>query len=235
MFAKLIRHARNGTLLKVARTKLRQLRAGNPGVGDSYYGDAAALYEDERQGKAYWDDQQKVAVEMLSEYPDGITVLDVPFGTGRFVDDYVAKDMKVLGLEASPEMVAAAIAKRPEAADRCDVTIGDARSLPYEDNSVDLVMCFRFLSEIISFEDAKTVIREIHRVTRKDAILDLGHRDTSLVAKRRPPRPEDRMGVSLDEQEVRAMLRELGFEVVEVRNAYKSGDGHRACFHCRKI
>ena len=233
--SKVIDHARKGDLVKVARTKLRHMTVGNKGAGDTYYGDQAAAYEENRVGKKYWDDQQKVAKELLESLPDGLSVLDVPFGTGRFVDAYNRKNMQVSGLEISEEMIASAKKLRGDAMDGYDVRVGDARKLPWDENSFDLVMSFRFLSEIISVADARTAMSEMARVTRDKAILDLGIRDPDLPPLRRLPRDTERSGVAFNEPQMREMLRDAGFEIESMTREYASGEGHRYAVVCTKI
>jgi ubiquinone/menaquinone biosynthesis C-methylase UbiE len=233
MLNKVVTHARNGTLLKVAKRKLRLTFVGNKPAGDIYYGDSAAKYDDERYGKQYWDDQQSSAEALIRSFPDGIEVLDVPFGTGRFVDVYNEKAMKVSGVEISDEMVKAAFDKRGAAMEGYDVRVGDATSLPFDDAAFDLVLSYRFLTEIISISQAKQVLTEIHRVTRDAALLDLGIRDPKLE-ERKLPRPTERMGTALSERQVRAMLADAGFTVESITPAYVSGEGQRVSILCRR-
>lgn len=130
MFAKIVNHARSGTLFKVIRTKVRHTVVGNRGAGDTYYGDKAARYEEERQGQAYWDDQQRISEALIRELSDGLKVLDVPFGTGRFLEVFAEKSFETHGVEISADMVEAARAARPDLMEATTVHIGDATSLP---------------------------------------------------------------------------------------------------------
>lgn len=231
---KLLRHAQDGTLVKVATTKIRHTVLGNRGRGDTYYGDEAAGYEAQREGKAYWDDQQRIAEGLIGELPDSLKVLDVPFGTGRFARTYSEKNFDVIGVEASQAMIDAAHAARGDLLGGWDLRVGDALELPLQDNSVDITVCFRFLSEIISSSDAKVVLAELQRVTKDRALLDLGYREEDAPAVR-PPRDRDRFGVSLTEREVRELLASYGFSTERVVKTYASGDGFRGVFVCRKI
>lgn len=232
MFAKIYRHALEGTLVKVAKTKLR-LVAGR-GPGNSFYGDQAADYDTKREGQQYWDDQQRIAEELLAEFPDSISVLDVPFGTGRFVEAYNRKRMQVSGLEISEDMVQAARDRRGDAMEGYDVRVGDARALPWPDNSFDLVMSYRFLSSIISIADQEVVLRELARVTKDAAIMDIAIRDASAAPLKRQPRPSERSGVQLTEEQVRAMLAKAGFKVERIVPQYSWMDeGHRCAIICR--
>lgn len=234
VLSKIVDHARKGDLVKVARTKLRHMTVGNKGAGDTYYGDQAERYEANRVGKQYWDDQQRIAEELIAALPDGLAVLDVPFGTGRFVDAYNRKGMQVSGLEISEDMIASARRLRGKAMDGYDVRVGDARKLPWPDDTFDLVMSFRFLSEIVSVADARAAMAEMARVTRDRAVLDLGIRDQGAPRLDRPPRDTERSGVAFTEDQIAGMLRVAGFEIESITKQYASGDGHRCAVVCRK-
>lgn len=235
VFNKIVDHVRKGDLLKVARTKLRHMTVGNTGAGDNYYGDQAGDYEANRVGKQYWDDQQRIAEYLIDQLPDGLSVLDVPFGTGRFVDAYNRKGMHVFGLEISADMIASARELRGDAMDGYDVRVGNALDLPWDDNSFDLVMSFRFLSEIISVAESKAAMAEMARVTKDMAILDLGIRDPDAPPLRKLPRDSERAGVSFNEDQMRTMLRDAGFEIESMTPQYTSGAGHRHAVVCRKL
>lgn len=232
MLSKVIRHAREGTLLDVVKTKVRL--AANRGPGDAFYGGDAADYEARRVGQEYWDAQQSGAEAIIDSFPDGSRVLDVPFGTGRFVDAYNRKNMSVSGLEISDDMVKSARELRGAAMDGYDVRIGDARHLPWGDDSFDLIVCYRFLSSIISLADQRVVLKELARVCAGSALLDIAIRDADAPPRKRPPKDTERSGVELSEAEVRSMLTEAGFVVERIEPQYQWLDvAHRCAVVCR--
>lgn len=231
MLSKIVRHAREGTLVKVARTRLRLM--ANRGPGDNFYGDRAAGYEAQRRGQQYWDDQQRIAEELIDAVPDGSTVLDVPFGTGRFVEIYNRKDMRVSGLEISDDMIRAARDARGEAMDGYDIRVGDARRLPWPDDTFDLVVCYRFIPSIISVGASRVVLGEIARVCRGTALLDLAIRDPSAPQRTRRVRSSESAGVLLYEDEVREMLAKAGLTVEKIIPQYEWLEhGHRCAVVC---
>lgn len=232
MLTKVLRHARDGSLLRVARTKVSHLTFGNRGAGDTYYGDKAASYDRDREGQAYWDDQQRIAEALLRELPDGVGVLDVPFGTGRFLEVFGEKSFAVSGVELSPDMIQAARTRHPDLIRGADIRIGDACELPFEDGAFDVVLSFRFLSEIVESAVAIVALRELRRVSADLALLDLGYREDTAPTVR-PPRPKDRLGVALTEAGVRSLLADVGFTVDRVVPCYRSGEGWRGIFVCR--
>lgn len=218
MWEKLNRHLRNGDLFAVAANRVRKTlmrRRGSTGsVGDTYYGDKAATYLEQRLSQPSWEAEQNAVRGLLAGLPDGISVLDVPFGTGRFVPYYLEKGMTVAGLDASADMLSAAQRALGEDYASCDVRVGDARTLPYADDSFDLVVSFRFLQTMIGTAETPMVLGELRRVTRSHAILEL------KVRKEHVPKPTrtatEPMTFQLCAGEINELLNDAGFTVREV-------------------
>lgn len=178
--------------------------------------------------------------EFLSEIPSGLVVLDAPFGTGRFVDLYLSKNFIIFGIEKSPDMIKAAKRYLNNKFDLCNIKIGDALYLPYKDNMFDLIVSFRFLATIITYDQAKSALKEFNRVTSKYAILQLGEREWSNKRKRSPKRDE-RMEYWLYPDEVDNLLSDSGFDIIKksglivdsiTKNGYRNI--HRA-FLCKVV
>jgi len=76
--------------------------------GDTYYKDIASNYEKKRKKQAWWHVEQEQMAQLLDQLPDGMSVVDIPFGTGRFVPMYRKKGFKIAGLDASEDMISTA-------------------------------------------------------------------------------------------------------------------------------
>ena len=76
--------------------------------GDTYYKDIASKYEKKRTKQAWWHVEQEQMSQLLDQLPDGMSVVDIPFGTGRFVPMYRKKGFKIAGLDASEDMISTA-------------------------------------------------------------------------------------------------------------------------------
>lgn len=94
------------------------------------------------------------------------TALDVGTGSGIFAEVFSQKGLRVVGLDANPQMLTAA-RKFVPAADLCE---GTAENLPYNDQSFDLVFMGLILHEA---DDKQKAMAEAARVTRfRLAILE---------------------------------------------------------------
>jgi SAM-dependent methyltransferase len=102
---------------------------------------------------------EEPAVEsLLARIPAG-SALDAACGTGRHTGRLIRFGHEVIGVDRSPEMLAQAAAKVPQAQFR----VGDLTKLSIPDSSVDLVLCALALSHL---PDIKEAIAEFRRVLR---------------------------------------------------------------------
>lgn len=120
------------------------------------YRDWAPTYDDPSNGLFAVDEPAVDAI--LDTLPVG-DALDVACGTGRFTQRLVARGHRVVGVDASPEMLDVARPKVPDA----DFHVGRLDDLPVPDASVDLVLCALALSHV---PDLAPVLAEFARVVR---------------------------------------------------------------------
>jgi len=83
--------------------------------------------------------------------------LDLGCGEGRLARDLAERGYDVVGVDASPSMVAAARETAPE----MEIKLADAASLPLPDGSFDLVVAFMSLQDA---DDLAGAVREAGRV-----------------------------------------------------------------------
>lgn len=209
-------------LRAVARKVSPRKGADESRAADAYHGAKAENYVERRLKEEKWHIEQALIQELLNDVPDGSSVLDVPFGTGRFVEMYLQKEMDVHGLDISKDMLAAARKALGDAFDKCDARIGSADSLPYDDNRFDLVVCCRFLG-LVPFRMATKVLSELHRVSRGRVILYMNVRKPVFDWSRLrggvkqlfggSPEYFKRMGGNIEEGAFLDLLDRTGFDV----------------------
>jgi len=150
--------------------------------GQEYY-DAHYFWSDEHGGKEFRrpdgsTEKWGYAAKQLWEGWRGIIdvlkllfrprkVLDVGAGCGSFVREGRIKRLKVWGIDFSEWAVENAL----EGAERW-LSVGDARDIPYPNDSFDFIMCTD-LMEHIYLEDVDTVIDELYRVSSKWVFLQI--------------------------------------------------------------
>lgn len=102
--------------------------------------------------------EERVVRPLLDEMPAGVA-LDAACGTGRHARHLAARGHAVTGVDASPEMLAVARAKVPDAG----LLLGDLAALPLPAASVDFAVCSLALTHC---QGLGPPIRELARVVR---------------------------------------------------------------------
>ena len=102
---------------------------------DKYHGIKAVFYDRDRQTDGTWIAEHALVEKLVTKGP----VLDVPFGTGRYVPIYNAKRLKYLGIDISADMLAEAKKKYPKA----DCRVGSIFDLP---GGYQTAVCTRMLN-----------------------------------------------------------------------------------------
>jgi SAM-dependent methyltransferase len=91
----------------------------------------------------------------------GYSLLDVACGQGEFLAYAASRGLRVSGIDISDFAVDEARRRLPDA----DIRIGEGESLPFDDQSFDLVSCIGSLEH---FPDPVSGAAEMRRVLRKD-------------------------------------------------------------------
>jgi ubiquinone/menaquinone biosynthesis C-methylase UbiE len=135
------------------------------------YGQWSKTYDDPRN--SLFDFDEPVMHEILAGLASG-TVLDAACGTGRYAAHLVARGHQVIGVDPSPDMLAHARKRVPQA----EFVIGDLRQLPLPDNAVDIVVCALALSHLPELESP---MAEFARVLRPGGYLVVSDTHHELV------------------------------------------------------
>jgi len=201
-----------------------------PKSQDFYKGAEAENYVEVRKGKKTWVTEQKIVEKYLDKFSDVKSVLDVPFGTGRYVPLYIKKNLEINGVEISPAMVTEAKRILGNDFSKCNIIIGNSINIPFEDGRFDLLVCAGFLAAIIAFDEVIQSLREFARVTKKYFMLEIGQRHTNNP-RPRLPNGNEKMAFWFYPNEIQQMLMGVGIEVIETKPVLD--DLH--IYICRKV
>lgn len=201
--------------------------------GDTYYGKVASNYEKRRAKQDWWQVEQREMKALLEALPKGLSVVDIPFGTGRFVPFYLERDFKVHGMDASVEMLTTARQILGDSFKSCAVSTGNAMALEYQDDQFDLLVSTRFIRDIIVARDARKALAEFARVTKRFAIIQLG--ETTLDQSEAVD-PDFVLESKLTAEDNAAMLAGVGLRVLDKRLVKHDADINSNIFHflCEK-
>lgn len=113
----------------------------------------------------------------LLGFPGATSLLEIGCGTGHFTRWFAKQGLRVVGLDASPAMLAEARLRNGTR-----YLLGEARALPFEQGQFDLVALITTLEFVA---DPVEVLREAMRVARLGLLLGVLNRSSLLDALRR--------------------------------------------------
>jgi SAM-dependent methyltransferase len=119
---------------------------------------------------------------------NGLTVIDVGAGDGKFARAFARGGARVIGIEIDEDKVAIA---REAAHPAVEIRLGRGETLPIEDAKADLV-CFMFSFHHIPQAVQKKALLEAHRVLKPNARLHL--------VEPRPYGPMNEVMIDLDDE-----------------------------------
>jgi SAM-dependent methyltransferase len=138
----------------------------------AYRGETAACYDQDRVGEAIWQQEQEWVAHWAATLPAGATVLDVPAGTGRFLEMLLGCRLRVQAADISADMLAEIRKRYPELPAALTLETCDAEQLPLADASVDYVLSWRFF-HLLPLSVIDRVLAEFRRVCRRQIVLQV--------------------------------------------------------------
>ena len=130
---------------------------------------AAEGYEAHRYASTEAQFYRRAADAMLKlmvEPEPGLTVLDMPCGTGRMSIPLAQAGATVAGVDISERMLEKARANTPESVkDHFTLRAASGRSLPFDDDTFDVVTSFKFF-HLIDDDQKRLFLDEMLRVTK---------------------------------------------------------------------
>ena len=99
------------------------------------------------------------------------TLLDAGCGEGIVLNAILQRfECRVVGMDYDPSRIESARKRQGKAL----LLTGDAHSLPFKDNSFDIISVQSVLHEIHEKQDLKKALHELKRVIKKDGLLIIG-------------------------------------------------------------
>jgi ubiquinone/menaquinone biosynthesis C-methylase UbiE len=141
-------------------------------LSTAYTGGVASSYEARRTGSADWPKEQAAVERFLAGLPAGSSIVDVPVGTGRFLEFYKRFGLKPVGRDISLDMLASAKSKADALTLDIDLAKGDIRKLDIADRGVDTALCVRFVNWV-DFAGFETAMKELARVAKTNIIVSV--------------------------------------------------------------
>ena len=178
--------------------------------------ETAEEYDDWRfsRGGELVDEGEKEALFELVEDIDGSRVLEVACGTGRFAVELAESGADVTGVDISKPMLMKGVGKARERGLGVEFLRGDAKRLPFPDDTFDLVLGMRFFHLV---DEPVEYLSEMARVSKGRVVFDTFNKESARVVYNRflP------MGSRLySEEDVDEVVEGAGVELVERRDDF---------------
>lgn len=160
------------------------------------------------------DEGEKEALFDLVGDIEGDRILEVACGTGRFAVELSESGAEVTGVDISKPMLMKGVGKARERGLGVEFMRGDAKQLPFPDDTFDLVLGMRFFHLI---DEPAAYLREMARVSKGRVVFDTFNRGSARVVYNRflP------MGSRLySKEDVREVVEEAGVELIERRDDF---------------
>ncbi len=166
-----------------------------------------------REASDYFAQFVQLRLNRVRQHYQGGAILDLCCGSGDYLVPVAQFADAIVGLDFSPELIAAAREKIAQQNLRnTTLEVANAKALPLKDNGIALVFCFASLYHIPGVEP---VIQECFRVLRPGgvAILEFGvsHSLNTLVCE---SAPDSAMPCHLPLKEIQRIVRDSGLEVI---------------------
>jgi ubiquinone/menaquinone biosynthesis C-methylase UbiE len=139
----------------------------------------AARYEGwyEGSGRSADVQEKRLLAELLRDFPEASTVLEVGCGTGHFTRWLAEQGYRVTGLDCSEAML-----REARKCNRTPYIFGDALALPLTDRQFDLTALITTLEFV---RDPQQALREALRVSAQGLLLGVLNRRSRLARQRK--------------------------------------------------
>ncbi|MDD1707296.1 MAG: class I SAM-dependent methyltransferase [Methanoregulaceae archaeon] len=188
-----------------------------------HYDEVADIYDDrynKNRGRFYYEHISRQVMECI---PKKGLILDLGCGTGLFLNAYEKREGSGIGLDLSQGMVRRATTRCPSS----DFVVGNAELLPFREESFDAVCSILAFSYVKKPLDLLSESKRVLRHGGSIAVCTLGK---NLLTKGLPAiytmaevMKMRRIGMGsfgeryYDEQEIRALFEDAGFNDVQVK------------------
>jgi SAM-dependent methyltransferase len=139
-----------------------------------YTDTVAEEYNQRRKHEAKWEAEQSIVTNVLGKFAKGTTVLDVPVGTGRFLELYKQLGFHATGCDVSADMLVQCNKTAKESDYGISLVRGSILNLGVRDTRFQLVVCIRFLNWV-ERRDFVNAIAELKRVASGRLVLGIRH------------------------------------------------------------
>ncbi|MDD3141235.1 MAG: class I SAM-dependent methyltransferase [Lachnospiraceae bacterium] len=186
------------------------------------YFDEIAVEWDDMQTSFFSSEVREYAYNM-AQVEGGKIAADIGAGTGFITEGLLKKNIKVVAIDQSREMLDC-LEKKYNAEGELICIQGDGNQLPLEDNSVDYVFANMYLHHVT---DPMVAIKEMYRILKvqgKMVITDLGSHSYEFL---RTEQYDKWLG--FDKEDMEQWLRVAGFSEIKIQPVQSECSSESRC------
>lgn len=157
-----------------------------------------------------------IFLRMLPPWRDGMQVLEVGAGTGRFTIPALERGYHLTASDINESLLAALREKVSAlgAGNRCRIQTENMFDLSFADASLDFLYSLHVIPRLQTFEDQRAAILSLARVVRPGGHLLFNYRNARSIYSRM------HRGHMTSPRQIRQILGEAGLEIVEKRGKW---------------
>jgi 2-polyprenyl-3-methyl-5-hydroxy-6-metoxy-1,4-benzoquinol methylase len=146
-----------------------------------YLGKAALQYDAKRASSQRYKEEEQAFAELF-RIVNPKSVLDCPFGTGRWLEYYLNSGSSVIAIDYSEDMLAEAEKKLPLKTENISFRVASVFEYDFSQHvaeNIDLVVCTRFLNWV-TYREAEAILAKLSSSNSRFGIFGVSVRPLRL-------------------------------------------------------
>lgn len=161
--------------------------------------------------------EQRIVRNFIEENElEGLTLLDIPCGFGRFSPQFLRDKIKLTSADVSHAMVNRTRENLSHIDGDKNFLVASVKELPFKDSSFDVTFTARLLHHNFTRNDRIDILKELGRISKRHVIVTM-YRWTLFHKLTRKIRRLKRVIIMLSLKEMEEEIKRSGLRVVEMR------------------
>lgn len=205
--------------------------------GDRFREEVAKKYIDDRIKAPLWGKEEIALREALGDVADGSQLIEIAFGTGRFLRFYESRNFSVTAVEPSLDMIKTGLDYFEDkfAFSNIPILLSSAMAISLPHSNYDAVVSMRFVGCILTMSDTRKCLLEMARLVKSNGVVvfDLNVRRRNFLDDTEIDE-ESVIGYQLSRRQVEKFLATASLEPIKTYNHETKKEFERNIFVCKR-